>query len=34
MSKIAEIFVRVWQQFNHKRIAYPKAALTPQPATV
>ena len=27
MSKIAEIFVRVWQQFNHKRIAYPKAVL-------
>jgi putative nucleotidyltransferase with HDIG domain len=24
---IAEIFVRVWQQFNHQRIAYPKAAL-------
>lgn len=24
MSKIAEIFVRVWQQFHHKRIAYPK----------
>ena len=21
---IAEVFVRVWQQFNHKRIAYPK----------
>jgi putative nucleotidyltransferase with HDIG domain len=34
MSKIAEIFVRVWQQFNHKRIAYPKAALCPQPAKV
>ncbi|MCT7983081.1 HDIG domain-containing protein [Laspinema sp. A4] len=28
MPKIAEIFVRVWQQFNHKRIAYPKAALS------
>lgn len=27
MSKIAGIFVRGWQQFNHKRIAYPKAAL-------
>ena len=27
MPKIAEIFVQVWQQFNHKRIAYPKAAL-------
>ncbi|MGK7945347.1 MAG: HD family phosphohydrolase [Microcystaceae cyanobacterium] len=24
---IADIFVRVWQQFHHKRIAYPKAAL-------
>lgn len=25
MSKIAEIFVEVWQQFHHKRIAYPKS---------
>ena len=24
MSQIAEIFVQVWQQFHHKRIAYPK----------
>jgi len=24
MSKIATIFVDVWQQFNHQRIAYPK----------
>lgn len=24
MSKIAQIFVEVWQQFHHKRIAYPK----------
>jgi len=24
MSRIAEIFVQVWQQFHHKRIAYPK----------
>lgn len=24
MSRIAEIFVEVWQQFHHKRIAYPK----------
>ncbi len=24
---IAEVFVRVWEQFNHKRIAYPKGAL-------
>ncbi|MDY6938062.1 MAG: HDIG domain-containing protein [Cyanobacteriota bacterium] len=29
MSQIAEIFVRVWQQFNHKRIAYPKGAISP-----
>ncbi|MEM7554874.1 MAG: HDIG domain-containing metalloprotein [Cyanobacteria bacterium P01_A01_bin.84] len=25
LSQIAEIFVEVWQQFHHKRIAYPKA---------
>ncbi len=24
MTRIAEIFVQVWQQFHHKRIAYPK----------
>ncbi len=24
---IAEVFVSVWEQFNHKRIAYPKGAL-------
>ncbi len=24
MKQIAEIFVQVWQQFHHKRIAYPK----------
>ncbi|WP_035986112.1 HD family phosphohydrolase [Leptolyngbya sp. KIOST-1] len=30
MTLIAEIFVQVWQQYNHKRIAYPKAALAPQ----
>ena len=24
MSQIAEIFVQVWQQFHHQRIAYPK----------
>ncbi|MEO0406367.1 MAG: HDIG domain-containing metalloprotein [Cyanobacteria bacterium P01_A01_bin.135] len=29
MARIASIFVRVWQQYNHKRIPYPKAALTP-----
>ncbi|MFM6194898.1 MAG: HD family phosphohydrolase, partial [Planktothrix sp.] len=28
MGKIAEVFVRVWEQVNHKRIAYPKAALS------
>lgn len=27
LYRIAEVFVAVWQQFNHKRIAYPKAAL-------
>ncbi|PSN80225.1 hypothetical protein C8B47_07515, partial [filamentous cyanobacterium CCP4] len=30
MALIAEIFVQVWQQYNHKRIAYPKAALAPK----
>jgi cyclic-di-AMP phosphodiesterase PgpH len=25
MSKIGEIFVEVWQQFHHKRVAYPKS---------
>lgn len=28
---IAEVFVRVWQQFHHQRIVYPKAALEPSP---
>ena len=28
---IAGVFVRVWQQFNHKRIAYPKGALESKP---
>ena len=28
---IAEVFVRVWEQFNHKRIAYPKGALDLKP---
>ena len=32
LSAIAEVFVRVWQQCNHKRIAYPKAALNHQPS--
>ncbi|MBF2003514.1 MAG: HDIG domain-containing protein [Synechococcales cyanobacterium M58_A2018_015] len=27
MTQIAEIFVQVWQQFNHQRIPYPRAAL-------
>ena len=30
MSLIAEIFVRVWEQFNHKRIAYPQAVFAPR----
>lgn len=29
MTQIAEIFVQVWQQFNHQRIAYPKLSPTP-----
>ncbi len=28
---IARVFVRVWQQFNHKRIVYPKGSLDSQP---
>lgn len=28
---IAEIFVQVWQQFNHQRIVYPKGALEMKP---
>lgn len=27
MTEIAEIFVQVWQQFHHKRIAYPKSTV-------
>ncbi|MEI2581517.1 HD family phosphohydrolase [Scytonema sp. PRP1] len=27
MTQIAEIFVQVWQQFHHKRIAYPKSTV-------
>lgn len=30
MTEIATIFVQVWQQFNHQRIAYPKRAIAPQ----
>jgi cyclic-di-AMP phosphodiesterase PgpH len=29
LSLMAQIFVQVWQQSNHKRIAYPKAAIAP-----
>jgi len=29
MAVIANIFVQVWQQYNHKRIAYPKAMAPP-----
>jgi cyclic-di-AMP phosphodiesterase PgpH len=32
LSRIADVFVRVWQQFNHQRIPYPKLAASPQPA--
>jgi len=28
LTRIAEIFVEVWQQFHHQRIAYPKAVLS------
>ncbi|QZZ19676.1 HDIG domain-containing protein [Leptothermofonsia sichuanensis E412] len=31
MSKIATVFVEVWQQFNHQRIAYPKLGGNAQP---
>jgi putative nucleotidyltransferase with HDIG domain len=34
MSHIANIFVQVWQQFNHKRIPYPKGAMSPKPSPV
>ncbi|HIK46824.1 MAG TPA: HDIG domain-containing protein [Leptolyngbyaceae cyanobacterium M65_K2018_010] len=30
LTVIADIFVKVWQQYNHKRIAYPKAVLPPK----
>jgi putative nucleotidyltransferase with HDIG domain len=32
MTHIAEVFVKVWQQFNHQRIPYPKPDPTPQPS--
>ena len=28
---VAEVFIEVWQQFNHKRITYPKGALETNP---
>jgi cyclic-di-AMP phosphodiesterase PgpH len=33
MTEIATIFVQVWQQFNHQRIAYPKLAIAPPPVS-
>nr|WP_052646629.1 HDIG domain-containing metalloprotein [Spirulina subsalsa] len=32
LTVIAEVFIRVWQQYNHQRIAYPKAILDKQAA--
>lgn len=29
LRQIADVFVQVWQQSNHKRIAYPQSALSP-----
>jgi hypothetical protein len=29
MAVIAQVFVQVWQQYNHKRIAYPKDSFQP-----
>jgi membrane-associated HD superfamily phosphohydrolase len=35
LTRIAEVFVQVWQQFHHRRIAYPQpmplVASTPSP---
>lgn len=33
MTQIANIFVQVWQQFNHQRIVYPKLTPATQPLT-
>ncbi|MBW4471128.1 MAG: HDIG domain-containing protein [Stenomitos rutilans HA7619-LM2] len=33
MSKIAHVFVEVWQQSNHQRIAYPTKPISIQPST-
>ncbi|PSF39423.1 hypothetical protein C7H19_01140 [Aphanothece hegewaldii CCALA 016] len=30
LTIIAEVFIQVWQQYNHQRIAYPKTVLDPQ----
>lgn len=30
MTIVAEVFIQVWQQYNHQRIAYPKSSLEPQ----
>lgn len=30
LTTIAQVFVLVWQQYHHQRIAYPQAALEPQ----
>ncbi|MGC8713628.1 MAG: HD family phosphohydrolase [Leptodesmis sp.] len=32
MTQIANVFVQVWQQFNHQRIAYPKLTPAAQPS--
>ena len=34
MSQIAEIFVNVWQQFNHQRIPYPKPKPASRPSSI
>ncbi len=34
MDLIADIFVRVWQQYNHQRIPYPKLGLSSQPSGI
>ena len=34
MSQIAAVFVEVWQQSNHQRIAYPSKPITIQPSTI
>ncbi|HEY9885450.1 MAG TPA: HDIG domain-containing metalloprotein, partial [Thermosynechococcaceae cyanobacterium] len=34
MSKIATVFVEVWQQSNHQRIAYPSKPISIQPSAI